>query len=230
MAKKVKFILSADIVADATEGLLLGEFNNWDIDNGFTMKKAKDGSLMATVSLEEGRAYQYRYLLNDGRWVNDQSAQYIHDERFQVANCVIEVPAGEESAAAVSAVKAKASKAKATPAVKEVKVAPVTKDAKTAPAAKEVKAAKKVIKEIADDLTKIEGVGKKIAELLSAEKIISFQDLAKSTPKKIRTILDAAGSKFQMHDPATWPKQAKLAAAGKWDELKKLQSELKGGK
>jgi predicted flap endonuclease-1-like 5' DNA nuclease len=226
MAKKVKFILSADIVADATEGLLLGEFNNWDIDNGFTMKKAKDGSLMATVSLEEGRAYQYRYLLNDGRWVNDQSAQYIHDERFHVANCVIEVPAGEESAVAVSAVKAKAAKAKAAKA----KAAPAVKEAKTAPAVKEVKAAKKTIKEVTDDLTKIEGVGKKIAEILSAEQIVSFQDLAKSTPKKIRTILDAAGSKFQMHDPATWPKQAKLAAAGKWDELKKLQSELKGGK
>lgn len=221
MAKKVKFILSADIVADATEGLLLGEFNNWDIENGFTMKKAKDGSLMATVSLEEGRAYQYRYLLNDGRWVNDQSAQYIHDERFQVANCVIEVPAGEEAVVAVSATKAKAAKTKAAPAVKETK---------TAPAVKEVKAAKKVLKETADDLTKIEGIGKKIAELLSAEQIVSFQDLGKSTPKKIRTILDAAGSKFQMHDPATWPKQAKLAAAGKWDELKKLQSELKGGK
>jgi predicted flap endonuclease-1-like 5' DNA nuclease len=213
MAKKVKFILSADIVADATEGLLLGEFNNWDIENGFTMKKAKDGSLMATVSLEEGRAYQYRYLLNDGRWVNDQSAnQYVHDERFHVENCVIEVPAGEEADVAVSAVKVKALKAKAAPAVKEVK------------------ATKKLTKEIADDLTKIEGVGKKIAEILSAEQISSFQDLAKSTPKKIRTILDAAGSKFKMHDPATWPKQAKLAAAGKWDELKKLQAELKGGK
>jgi predicted flap endonuclease-1-like 5' DNA nuclease len=211
MAKKVKFILSADIVADATEGLLLGEFNNWDIENGFTMKKSKDGSLMATVSLEEGKAYQYRYLLNDGRWVNDQNAQYVHDERFQVENCVIVVPAGEEAAVAVSTPKAKAPKAKAAPAVKEVK-------------------AEKKEKPAADDLTKIEGVGKKIAELLSAEEIISFQDLAKSTPKKIRTILDAAGSKFKMHDPATWPKQAKLAAAGKWDELKKLQSELKGGK
>ncbi len=212
MAKKVKFILSADIVADATEGLLLGEFNNWDIENGFTMKKAKDGSLMATVSLEEGRIYQYRYLLNDGRWVNDQNAQYIHDERFHVENCVIEVPAGEEAAVAVSADKVKAAKTKAAPAVKAVKTA------------------KKEVKEATDDLTKIEGVGKKIAEILSAEQIVSFQDLSKSTPKKIRTILDAAGSKFKMHDPATWPKQAKLAAAGKWDELKKLQAELKGGK
>jgi len=211
MAKKVKFILSADIVANATEGLMLGEFNNWDIENGFTMKKSKDGSLMATVSLEEGKAYQYRYLLNDGRWVNDENAQYVHNESFQVENCVIVVPAGEEAAVAVSTPKAKAPKAKAAPVVKEVK------------AAKKEKVA-------ADDLTKIEGVGKKITELLFAEDIASFQDLAKSTPKKIRTILDAAGSKYKMHDPATWPKQAKLAAAGKWDELKKLQSELKGGK
>ena len=210
MAKKVKFILSADIVANATEGLLLGEFNNWDIESGFSLKKGKDGSLMATVSLEEGRAYQYRYLLNDGRWVNDQSAnQYVQDERFHVENCVIVVTAGEE--VAVAAPKEKTPKAKAVPAVKEVKAAKTEKPA-------------------ADDLTKIEGIGKKITELLSAEEIISFQDLAKSTPKKIRAILDAAGSKFKMHDPTTWPKQAKLAAAGKWDELKKLQSELKGGK
>ncbi len=214
MAKKVKFILSADIVANATEGLLLGEFNNWDIENGFTMKKAKDGSLMATVSHEEGRAYQYRYLLNDGRWVNDGSAnQYIHDERFQVENCVIKVPTGEVAAVAVSVGKSKAAKAKAAPAVKEVK-------------AKESKAAKNEV----DDLTKIEGVGKKITELLAADEILSFSDLAKSTPKKIKSILDAAGRKFKMHDPSTWPKQAKLAAAGKWDELKQLQAELKGGK
>ena len=211
MAKKVKFILSAEIVANATEGLLLGEFNNWDLDNGFTMKKGKDGSLMTTVTLEEGRSYQYRYLLNDGRWVNDGSAvQYIHDERFQVENCVIEVPAGKEAAVAVSVAKEKAPKATK---LKEPKV-------------KEAKADKKE----ADDLSEIEGIGKKIVELLVAEQIISFQDLAKSTPKNIKSILDAAGNKFKMHDPATWPKQAKLAAAGKWDELKKLQAELKGGK
>jgi len=37
-------------------------------------------------------------------------------------------------------------------------------------------------------------------------------------------------SRYKMHDPTTWPKQAKLAADGKWDELKKLQDELDGGK
>jgi 1,4-alpha-glucan branching enzyme len=149
MAKKVKFILSADIVANATEGLLLGEFNNWDKGTGFTMKKAKDGSLTATILLEEGRAYQYRYLLNDGRWVNDQSTgQYVKDNQFQVENCVILVPA--EDVAAVAVVKAKASKAKPAAAVKEAKdskaktVAAVkeTKDSKAKPAAVVVAKAK----------------------------------------------------------------------------------------
>ena len=33
-----------------------------------------------------------------------------------------------------------------------------------------------------------------------------------------------------MHNPGSWPKQAGLAAAGKFDELKTLQDELDGGK
>lgn len=82
----------------------------------------------------------------------------------------------------------------------------------------------------ADDLTIIEGIGPKIAELLVAAGIVSFADLAKAKPAAIKTILDAAGKKFQMHDPATWPKQAALARDGKSAELTKLQEKLKGGK
>ena len=44
MGKKVTFTLTADVVAGATSGLLLGEFNNWDYNNGVTLKKQKDGS------------------------------------------------------------------------------------------------------------------------------------------------------------------------------------------
>jgi predicted flap endonuclease-1-like 5' DNA nuclease len=82
----------------------------------------------------------------------------------------------------------------------------------------------------ADDLTLIEGIGPKIAELLQNAGIQSFADLAKAKPEAIKTILDAAGKKFQMHDPATWPKQSALARDGKSAELAKMQEELKGGK
>ncbi len=82
----------------------------------------------------------------------------------------------------------------------------------------------------ADDLTKIEGIGPKISELLQAEGISSFADLAGTSPDRIREILAAAGGQFAAHDPETWPAQAELARDGKWDELKKWQDELDGGR
>jgi len=33
-----------------------------------------------------------------------------------------------------------------------------------------------------------------------------------------------------MHDPTSWPIQSRLAADGKWDELKVWQDEHDGGK
>ena len=210
--KKVTFILPADIVSDASNGLLLGEFNNWEKKSGFSLKKGKDGSMKAIVELEAGRSYEYRYLLDGGRWENDQTAeQYAMVQGFDIVNCVITVPVEET----LIVEKPTANKVIAEKTVK--------------PEAKKTKAvAEKAI--VSDDLTKIEGIGKKIAELLKAENISTFSELSKATPKKLRAILDAAGNKFSIHEPATWPKQAKLAAAEKWEDLKKLQSDLKGGK
>ncbi len=82
----------------------------------------------------------------------------------------------------------------------------------------------------ADDLTKIEGVGPAISKLLVAQGIISFADLAGKSADDVKKILADAGGNFSMHDPTTWAKQAQMAADGKWDELKKWQDELDGGK
>ncbi len=81
-----------------------------------------------------------------------------------------------------------------------------------------------------DDLTKVEGIGPKISEVLSEAGLDTFAKVADSTPEAIREILDNAGSQFASHDPATWPQQAKLAAEGKWEELKAWQDELDGGR
>lgn len=81
-----------------------------------------------------------------------------------------------------------------------------------------------------DDLKVIEGVGPKIAELLNEAGITTWAQLAMTSPYRLREILDAGGSQFNIHDPETWPKQAGLAADEKWDELQKLQEELDGGK
>ncbi len=81
-----------------------------------------------------------------------------------------------------------------------------------------------------DDLKKIEGIGPAIEKLLKANGIATFVELSEASAESIKDILVAAGSRFGFHDPTTWPQQAGLAAVGNWDELKKLQDELDGGK
>jgi predicted flap endonuclease-1-like 5' DNA nuclease len=83
---------------------------------------------------------------------------------------------------------------------------------------------------VKDDLTKIEGIGPKVQGLLNEAGITSFAQLAAKTPEELDAIMDAAGSIYKAMDEGSWPKQAALAAEGKWDELKKLQDELVGGK
>ena len=81
----------------------------------------------------------------------------------------------------------------------------------------------------ADDLKKVEGIGPKIAELFVEAGIDTFAKLAKASQKELNAILEAAGSRYASHNPGSWPKQAKMAAEGKWDELQKWQDETKGG-
>ena len=106
---------------------------------------------------------------------------------------------------------------KAEPKAKKV-------EEKVAPVAAKPKAKKATGK--ADDLKKVEGIGPKIAETLNNAGISTFAELAKTDAAKISEIIaDVRGN----HVTDTWPKQAELAAEGKWDELQKWQDELDGG-
>ena len=81
-----------------------------------------------------------------------------------------------------------------------------------------------------DDLTKVEGIGPKIAEHLVAAGFSTFAAVAAASQEQLQKVLDDAGPRFSVHKTDTWAEQAALAAAGKWDELKKLKDELDGGK
>ena len=95
-------------------------------------------------------------------------------------------------------------------------------------APKEAHDAPKAEKKSADDLTKLEGVGPKVAKLLKEAGYASFSDLANADAAEVDKMLDA--NKLQMMDSAGWIEQAKLAAAGDMEGLAKLQDELKGGR
>jgi large subunit ribosomal protein L17 len=96
----------------------------------------------------------------------------------------------------------------------------------TAPAAKPEKTATTGT----DNLTLIEGIGPKAAEVLAAGGIDSFATLATTPAEKVKEILEAANARVGHLDPTTWGQQAQLAADGKMDELKTLQDSLNGGK
>ncbi len=81
-----------------------------------------------------------------------------------------------------------------------------------------------------DNLQIVEGIGPKIESLLKDGGINDWATLASADQHKLQTILDNAGSRYRIHDPKTWPEQAKLANDGKWKELKEYQRFLGGGK
>lgn len=80
-----------------------------------------------------------------------------------------------------------------------------------------------------DDLTRLEGIGPKISAALKAAGYTTFEKVAESSEVELRVTLERAGIKL-VPAAASWPHQAALAARGEWDELKKLQDSLVGGR
>ena len=80
-----------------------------------------------------------------------------------------------------------------------------------------------------DDLTRIEGIGPRIATLLKEAGITGFAALAAAHAEQLAAALAAAGPRFRLAQPASWPQQAALLAAGDEAGFAALAAELKGG-
>lgn len=70
-----------------------------------------------------------------------------------------------------------------------------------------------------NDLTAVSGIGPKVAELLEAHGINTWDELSRTTVTRLQEILDSKGSKFSLANPTSWPEQARLAADGRFDEM-----------
>ncbi len=81
-----------------------------------------------------------------------------------------------------------------------------------------------------DDLKAIEGIGPKIEALLHEAGIDTWRTLSQTPVDRIQEILNAAGPRYKLAEPRTWPKQAELAAEGRFTELQIYQDELTGGR
>ncbi len=170
---------------------------------------------------------------------NDDASKSIDIIMTQVTNAVAEglaerkseknekEEAKKEATAPKEEPKAKA-EPKTAPAKEEAPAPKVEVEAAKEEPKKE-KAAPKKAKSSGDDLTKVEGIGPKAAEALTNAGMATFADLAKGDAEKIKEVLTEASSRMAHLDPTSWPKQAQMAADGKWDELKEWQDNVKGG-
>ncbi|MEL6625567.1 MAG: glycoside hydrolase family 13 [Bacteroidota bacterium] len=197
---KVTFSIPAEAVVNAQSVKILGDFNDWDPRKGAEMKKQKDQSFALTMELALGKNYQFRYLVDGTHWINDWHADAYWPSPYHGIENSVILLQDASAPTIGNGSKKKAVKPKKRGKTKE------------------------------DRLAKVEGIGPKIEGLLRAAEITSFAMLSETSVDRLKEILIAAGSRYKMFDPTTWPAQAKLAADGEWDKLKALQDKLKSGK
>ncbi|NDJ52980.1 MAG: DUF4332 domain-containing protein [Chloroflexi bacterium] len=89
--------------------------------------------------------------------------------------------------------------------------------------------AHEVVAQSADDLTRIEGIGPKLASILKDAGVLTFAQLAERQSDELTKLVKAAGFGAPFN-AESWPEQAQLAAAGQWDDLQDLQDQLQGGR
>jgi predicted flap endonuclease-1-like 5' DNA nuclease len=91
MSVKVDFYLKASCVQNAIGGFLIGDFNQWDVNKGISLNLNDDGSLSGSLNLSPGKKYEYRYLLSDGRWENDENPKVLKNAYGQIVeNCIVD--------------------------------------------------------------------------------------------------------------------------------------------
>ena len=83
---KVTFEVPADSAADGV--CLCGDFNAWSQD-ATPMTRRKSGRYSTTLTLEQGRTYRFRYLIDGERWENDEAADEYRDNDYGSKDSVV---------------------------------------------------------------------------------------------------------------------------------------------
>lgn len=81
---KVKFTFAPEN-AETVE--VLGLNSDWE--NGIILKKKKDGTFSAEVSLPKDTQQQFKYLVNKTEWVNDSEADRQEENEYGGTNSIL---------------------------------------------------------------------------------------------------------------------------------------------
>ena len=78
--KSARVTFTAPKIENAESVHLVGDFNDWD-KSATPLQKRKDGRFSATVSLDAGREYRFKYLVGHDQWINDEDAdRYVSND------------------------------------------------------------------------------------------------------------------------------------------------------
>jgi len=86
---KATFTLPLEAAPEAKTVAIVGEFNEWNPAEAVKMKKQKNGQFKATVDLEAGKEFQFRYLIDGEVWENDWAADAYVSNEFGMENSVV---------------------------------------------------------------------------------------------------------------------------------------------
>jgi predicted flap endonuclease-1-like 5' DNA nuclease len=78
-----------------------------------------------------------------------------------------------------------------------------------------------------DDLTRLTGIGPKLAEAMKAAGICTYAQLTTMSVEDVSQALAGSNIRYNKASAESWAEQATLAAAGDWKGLKAHQAALK---
>lgn len=83
---KVTFALPEEKVGNRVS--VVGDFNDWDPAKTKLIKRS-NGTFSASVTLKKGEHYAFRYVADDGKWLNDEEADAFEASPFGTKNSVV---------------------------------------------------------------------------------------------------------------------------------------------
>lgn len=83
---KVTFEIPAETASSVA---LAADFNGWDKGATPLKRRKKDGLFAASVTLDAGRRYEFRYCIDGERWINDPAADSYAPNEFGSENSVV---------------------------------------------------------------------------------------------------------------------------------------------
>ena len=88
--RKVEVTFRMPPLDEVVELYLCGDFNDWQV-KGVPLSQESDGTWVATLVLDAGKSYRFRYCDNQGRWHNDWEADAYVPNDFGTEDSVLDL-------------------------------------------------------------------------------------------------------------------------------------------